>query len=216
MFRHLLTTIVSASVMCVAPLAHADASHVTTEALHPFTHVAQIPNGADLNSIRFERARLVRVPTAMREGTDTQYCEEALSRDPGGSAFCPSTTADSYVQAYVVTWSFNAPPAPWDETGQTRATFDVVYKLEELSPQTRKALSAGKLSRMEAADYFAVKTSRETVQRAVIDESRSKFCDGSFVEGGWTRNNAACAETIVWKKMALPSDSIAVRVDPVL
>jgi len=206
MIRNLLTTIASGAVLCTGLLSTAHAAE--------FTHLAYIPAGADVSTIRFEKARLVMVPATMRQSSDSRYCAEAAGRDSAGSAFCQTTVAESRTAAYKVTYSYSAPKASWDEGPQTRSTFDVMYRPEELTPAMRKALSARKQNRAEIADYFALNTSRETVKRAAIDESKSSFCEGGYVEGAWTKSDTNCADQIEWKNVASQAAYITVKVDP--
>ena len=206
MIRNLLTTIASGAILFTGILSTAVAAD--------FTHLASIPANADLSTIRFEKARLVMVPTTVRKTSDAGYCAETAARDNGGSAFCPSMVAEASTEAYAITYSYNAPKADWDDTPQTRSTFRVLYRPDELSPAIQRALAAHRPNRAEIADYFALKTSREMIARRVVDESRSSFCNGSFVEGSWTRANSKCADAIAWKTVATPSSFITVRVDP--
>jgi hypothetical protein len=154
------------------------------------------------------------VSTKIRTTTDEKYCTELAFRDPGGSAFCPSTVAESRVAAYEVTYSFNAPRMTSDEGGATRFTFHAYFRPEDLSQEARKAFSAPKRNQANIAEYFKVNTYKETVSRAAIDNSQSKFCEGDFVDGNWTRKDSRCAERIRYKTVSVPSDYLSVSVDP--
>jgi secreted trypsin-like serine protease len=79
----------------------------------------------------------------------------------------------------------------------------------------RAAASAAKQDRADTSAYFAVSTYRELVPRVVIDESRSSFCDGDYVDGNWVQRDASCVDRISYKTIAAPSDYITVRVDPI-
>ncbi len=81
----------------------ADDANVQIEVLNPFTHIAYIPAGADLGTIRFEKIRAVSLPTTVKYHANPHYCAEAASGDPGGSMFCPSATPQSFVHAYEAT-----------------------------------------------------------------------------------------------------------------
>ena len=205
MIRNLLTTIASGAILCTGILSNAVAAD--------FNHTASIPANADLSTVRFEKARLVTVHTKARQTFDAQYCAEVAARASGGSAFCPATAAGEATEAYEITYSYKAPKADWDETPATRSSFTVLYRPEELSPAIQRALAARHANRAEIADYFAVKTSRETIARRTVDESRSSFCDGSFVEGSWMHTDSKCADTIAWKTVSSPSGFLTVSVD---
>lgn len=76
-----------------------------TEDQHPFTHLAYIPADAELGTIRLEGVSRVHVPSWIMHTADANYCAEAAFRDPGGSAFCPSTGGVVSAVAYQVTYS---------------------------------------------------------------------------------------------------------------
>jgi len=188
---------------------------VQVQDLHPFTHFAYIPAGSDLSTIRFEKAKTVEVAIKIRYRTDTDYCAELPFRDPGGSMLCPCSETESLATAYKVTYSFRGQPLASDEYGGRYFFFHVYFRPDELAREVRKALSARKLNRVETADYFTVKTSREAVQRVVIDETRSGFCDAIVRDGLWTDTDPDCLDRINYKTITTPSDYITVRVDPV-
>lgn len=189
---------------------------VQIEDVHPFTHLAYIPAGSDLSTIIFEKANKVEVYTKRRYTLHTDYCSDLAFRDPGGSMFCPSIETEEPTTAFQVTYSFRGQPLASDEYGHTHFTFQVYFRPDELPPVVRESLATRKLSRAEAASYFAVKTSREPEQRVVIDEARSNFCDTVLLDGCWSQVDPDCRETIHFKTITTPSDYIAVRVDPVL
>jgi len=60
-----------------------------------------------------------------------------------------------------------------------------------------------------------VNTVQEPVRRIVIDEAKSHFCDGNFMDGVWTRRDANCNDEIHMKAVASRSEYITVRVEPV-
>ncbi len=232
MFRHCFSLISLGTVLCegllgsslcagVSPnrrnaaIDEPSGAKVEVQDLHPFTHFAYILVGSDLSTIRFKTANTVEVPTKIRYSTDTDYCAELPFRDPGGSMFCPYSETESRTTAYRVTYSFRGQPLASDEYGGTYFIFHVYFRPDELAPEMRKALSARKLNRVEAADYFTVKTSRETVQRVVIDELRSSFCDAIVRDGLWTHTDPDCLDRINYKTITTPSEYITVRVDPV-
>ena len=177
-------------------------------------YVAYIPADANVNSIRFEKARMVQIPIGSPITSNSNYCAQAAAREPGGSAFCPSVHYDSKLTALDVTYSYEGQPAPWDETRQTRFEFHVLYRPSAISFRLQRSLSARKQSRSEIAEYFSVKAHRETVLRRVVDEAESSFCDGNFVEASWTASNSGCTNKVSWKTVAAPSPWITVSVDP--
>jgi hypothetical protein len=73
-------------------------------ALQTFTHIAYIPAGADLSSIKFKSLRSVKVATLRRAVTDPRLCNLPWS-DPGGSMDCPRIADEVYVPAYRVSYS---------------------------------------------------------------------------------------------------------------
>ena len=109
--------------------------------LQPFTHVAYIPVGADLSSIKLKQIKAVSVATKRRLATNLHYCEERLRAEPGGSMYCPLTTDESTVSAYKLTYAFTAPPLASDEYGNTSFTFSVYFRPDELGPRLRQVLA---------------------------------------------------------------------------
>ncbi|MGP8246643.1 MAG: hypothetical protein ACLQVN_19250 [Bryobacteraceae bacterium] len=200
----------TASTLGTVPAGAAD---VTTN-LQPFTHTAYIPAGADLSSIKFESIKAIKVATVRVSFADKRYCEAERFQEPGGSLYCPYVQDESPVPAYRVTYSFSGPPMAADEYGGTQFTFSVNMRPEDLSQAVRQAISERKMSRAAAAKAFALSTSRDFVQRMVIDERNSTLCDGTYTEGAWIRTKPGCEEKVTYKTVAVPSDYIAVKVDP--
>lgn len=182
--------------------------------LQPFTHTAYIPVGADLSSIRFESLKAVTVATTRTSTTDQRYCETSL-QEPGGSMYCPYHRDESPVPAYRVTYSYSGPPMASDEYGVTRFTFSVNLRPDDLNPTALQKLSGRKTGGAAAADYFALTTSRGLTQQVAIDEANSALCDGNYSEGLWTHSNPGCEDKVTYKTVTVPSDYIAIRVDPV-
>ena len=185
-----------------------------TEDLHPFTHFAHVPVGADLGTIQFEKARLVKVATRIRRTTDLSYCKEAAFRDPGGSIACPYTQTEAPVPAYEVTYSLHGQPSASDEHAVRNFTFSVYLRPDELAADVQKALSGRKLSRSDSAAYFAVNTYRETAKRIAIDDKESHLCEGNYVDGLWTHTDPGCKDNISYAAVTAPSDYITVKVEP--
>jgi len=180
---------------------------------NPFGHVAYVLAASD-TTFRFEKARLVSVPVRFKHIADEAYCAEIAHRDAGGSMFCPYTEPESWTTAYEVIYSFVGPPMASDEFGDRRYTFTVYIRPEELSPEVRKALSVRNPSRSDLAGYFALSTSRETVQQVAIDHAQSKFCPGNYVDGAWTHSDSGCEDDIRYTLVTVPSDYTTVRVEP--
>src|SRR5215472_3470723 len=156
MFRHLFANITLAAAIggaiLVAPMSAA------SEKQHAFTHVAFIPEGSDLNSVRFEKVKTVKIRAT---AADTESCEDLAARDHrSASAECPQ--ADAMTSAYEVTYSYSGQPMASDEYGNRHFTFQVYFRPDELSPAVRKVLSAAKPKRGEIARYFAVSTAPES------------------------------------------------------
>jgi hypothetical protein len=184
-----------------------------TRDLQPFTHTAYIPASADLSSIKFESVKAVKVATTRVVSADKGYCETGF-QEPGGSLYCPSVRDGSSVPAFQVTYSFNGPPMSADEYGGTRFTFSVNMRPEELSPAVRQAISERKMSRQAGAKAFELSTSRGSVPRLVIDDANSVFCQGRYTDGAWSRNQTSCQDKVTYKTVAVPSDYVAVTVNP--
>jgi hypothetical protein len=122
---------------------------------------------------------------------------------------------ESPTTAYQITYSFRGQPLASDEYGNTYFTFHVYFRPDELALEIRNALSTRKLGREDTAGYFMVTTSREPVQRVVIDEARSGFCGTVLRDGSWILADPDCPDRINYKTITIPSDYITVRVDPV-
>ena len=181
----------------------------------PFTHIAYIPAGADISSIRFKGIKAVKIATRQRSVSSLSYCEERLrAAEPGGSMYCPLTTDESAVPAYKVTYTFTAPPIPSDEYGGRSFTFDVYFRPDELSPSLRKALTSSRVRRTDLSEYFKISAYRESVEQIVVDPGNSTVCDGNYVDGDWVKTNRKCHGAIAYKRVASASPYIAVRIDP--
>jgi len=183
--------------------------------LQPFSHVARLPLDSDSSTIRFEKVKLVRIPTTITYTMNRQNCEEAVSRDTGGSASCLELETGSPAMAYEVTYSYVGQPLTSDEFGQRNFRFEVYFRPEELPSDTRQAVASKRRERGDLAAYFNVSVQRESVPRAVIDQARSRFCDGNFVDGAWVRSDRDCRDEVVTKVAASAPDYLTVRVDSV-
>jgi hypothetical protein len=165
-----------------------DAMEIT--GLPPFTHIAYIPESADLSSIKIESIKSVKVPIRQR-----------------------SVTNAPPVPAYEVTYSFRGEPLASDEYGNTGFTFSVDFRPDELGPELRSALSAGPLRKQAAAGYFDFTVSRDSLQQTVIDPANSAFCDGNYRDGNWIPVNSKCVDRIAHRTVTGDSPYIAVKVN---
>jgi hypothetical protein len=198
----------------VADSPNQASSTAKVEELHPFTHLAYIPAGADLASIRFERIKKVEAATRIKSTMDARYCSEAAAREPGGSMYCAYVQRDMFVPAYEVTYSYQAPAMTSEEYAGGLFSFSVYLREDELEPGARKAASAHKINKADMAAYFTLSTNRPLVRSVVIDEAASKFCEGNFVEGLWMKTDSHCQDQISYQTVSVPSDYVTVKVDP--
>ncbi len=229
MFRNGVTLVTFGAVLCVELLGASlrataldkqtdainDPSRVRVEDVNPFTHSTYIPASTDPSTIRFEKAHQVKVTTRIRYTWDKEYCSELAFREPGGSRVCPSVRTEARATAFEVTYSYLGQPLAAEEDGNRYFTFQVYFRPDELPPNVREAFAARKLSRKEAAGYFAVTTSRELVHHVAIDETGSRFCGATLRDGTWTQTDPNCQERIKFKSITTPSEYLAVKVDPV-
>ncbi|MBV8731268.1 MAG: hypothetical protein JO336_15780 [Acidobacteriia bacterium] len=184
-----------------------------TQNLNPFSHVALIPANADLKSIQFEKIRPVTVPTAIRYTMDAHQCELISSPDPGGSVACPYVETEAPVPAYEATYSYSGEPLASDEQANRKFTFAVYFRPEDVPADVQQAIAAKKLSRTDRAAYFAVTTSQPAVTTVAIDNTRSRFCSGSYVDGLWTHSDSACRDSIAYSSQTTPSPYVTVQID---
>jgi hypothetical protein len=180
--------------------------------LHPFTHVAAIPMGSSLSSVRIESIKLVKVATKRRTITNDHYCNLPWA-EPGGSMNCQRTADESPVPAYRVTYSYRGQPLASDEYGNTYFTFSVYFRPDEIGSRLREMVALGKVRPADLEEFFQLSTSRESVQQTVIDPANSAFCDGNYVDGNWIRTNPKCVDRVVYCTVAAASPYISVRVD---
>jgi hypothetical protein len=212
MFRLACRLSVGFAAVLLGSIANAQ-SVVTVKDLNPFTHVALIPGGADLTSIRFERVKLVRIPTRIRS-TSTSSCDEAAFQEPGGSLFCPFSLLEAPAPAYELNYSYTGQPLASDEYGARHFTFTVYYRPEELSPAMRETISRSKGRHGDVQGFFEATTTGIPERRVAIDEANSKFCQGNHVDGSWTQANPRCRDDVQYKNVMGVADYVAVRVDP--
>lgn len=175
-------------------------------------HVARIPVGSNLSSIRFQRVKTVMIPSQNIVAIDARYCAEAAVRDPGGSMYCPAVEPQGYVRVYQLTYSYEGQPLASDEFGNTHFTFNVYFRPEEIGPEAQRVLSQ-KRARPHAAELFELATSREWEARVVVDQDNSKFCQGNYADGVWAPADPECKDRVHFKTISVPSDYIAVKVE---
>ena len=212
MTRHSIQIVIIGSALALlASAANAGQDLITVKDLNPFTHVVRIPGGADLSSIRFEQAKLVKVPARVRSVENARYCEELAFRDPGGSFYCPYTAFEGTTPAYEITYSYDDPAIASDEFGGRHFTFVAYFRPEDFSAATRKILEK-KASRSDLAAVFHLTSSRDPERRVVIDEVNSRFCEGNYVDGAWQRKDTLCNESIKHKTVTVPSEYVTIRI----
>ena len=159
---------------------------------------------------------MVKVATQRKSTIDVRFCDEASTRDPGGSMRCPDTQLASPEPAYQVTYSYRQQPLASDEYGSGYSTFSVYLRPDELSPAVYQELSQHKIAKDDAAGFFELHTYRAPVRKVVVDEAASTFCPGYFVDGLWTRTDPKCADRIRNKTVTAASNYVTVEVDPAL
>ena len=212
---------VTASVLCISSAMAASlkpknpTSVITTvEETNPFTHVANIPAGADLSSIKFQGVRKVKVATRRQVTTDVGYCRDQQFRDPGGSMYCPSTQSQSPTDGYQVTYSYDGPALASDEYGNRHFDFSVYFRPDELSSEVRSALTRHTMSKADIAAYFDLNSYRTTARQVAIDQAASSFCSGNFSDGNWVHTDSNCQDQVHYTTVTTPSDYITVQVHP--
>jgi len=188
----------------------------TVAETNPFTHLANIPVGSDLSSIKFQGVKKVKVATRQKVITDARYCNDQQFRDPGNSMYCPNTQSESYSIAYVVTYSYDGQPLTSDEYGNRHFSFSVYFRPDELGSDVRRALEKHTMSKDDLAAYFDLSSYRSPVRQLAIDEAASAFCGGNYVDGNWTHADSNCRDKVQYKTVNTPSEYITLKVDPAL
>jgi len=181
----------------------------TNRELDPFTHVASIPATVDPSSIRFEKLKMVDLPTKT-ETIKAPDCNEKQFRDPDGST-CESLKVLQSVKAVEADYSFIGPPMATGEgdTGPSRQSFSVYFRPEELPAGGQ----VSKLNREQAESLFQVSTSRPVVQQRVVDKQNSHICEGNYVDGSWVQADPKCQEQLQYTMRTVPSAYWAVAID---
>jgi hypothetical protein len=178
-----------------------------TDELTPFTNVASIPATVDPSTIRFEKARMVELASKTKTNQDTQNCKDRQFRD--GDMTCQSVTVVEKVQAIEARYSYSGPVIGSGEAVPGRDSFSVYFKPEDLAA----AGPVDKLNREQAESLFALSTSRPVIDEKVIDKAHSKFCDGNYVDGNWTKKDASCQDQIQYMTRSVASPNLLVQVD---
>ena len=126
--------------------------------------------------------------------------------------YCQRITDESSEPAYRVTYSYRGQPMASDEYNNPYFTFSVYFRPTEISPRLRDMLSLGKIRRATVAELFEVTTSTDFIQQVAIDDAKSTFCDGNYLDGNWIHTNPKCEDRLAYKKVASPYPYITVRV----
>lgn len=182
----------------------------TTRELNPFNHVASIPATVDTSTIRFEKLKLVDLASKTQTTTDVQGCKERQFRDPDGSN-CESMKVLEHVKAVEADYSYIGPQLSTGEgeISPSRQRFSVYFRPEEL-PMSKPL---DKLNPEQAESLFQVSTSRPMIQQKVIDQEKSHFCEGNYIDGNWTQKDPKCQEQVLYTTATVPSTYWAVAVE---
>jgi len=175
---------------------------------NPFSHVASVPAIVDPSTIRFEKLRTVELASKTKTTSDGQDCKDQQFRDPDGRN-CQKVIVEERVKALEATYSFSGTVLSAGETVPSRDTFSVYFRPEEVAVDGPPE----KLKRDQAASYFQVTSYRGMVEQKVIDKQNSRFCDGNYVDGNWTRKDPKCQDQAQYITQTVPSPYLTVQVD---
>jgi hypothetical protein len=178
------------------------------EERNPFTNVASIPATIDPSTIRFEKLRMVELASKTKTSTDPQNCKDAQFRDPDGSN-CKTVTVEERVKGLEAKYSYSGAVIASGESVPGRDEFSVYFRADELPVSG----AVDKLNREQAASLFELSTSRPMVEQKFIDKEHSKFCEGNYVDGNWTRTDPKCQDQVQYMTKAVPSPNLLVQVD---
>jgi hypothetical protein len=179
---------------------------VTTAEINPFSHTASIPATVDPATIRFEK--LSEVELASKTQTESQDCKDKQFRDPDGSS-CGSVKVIERVKALEATYSYVGPELSAGEATPGRQTFSVYFRPQEVGVDGPVA----KLKREQAAAFFEVNTFRPVMEQKIVDKQKSKYCEGSYVDGNWVQKDASCHDQIQYVSQTAPVANWTVQVD---
>jgi hypothetical protein len=184
-------------------------SSVNQQELNPYTHIASIPASVDPKTIRFEKLKMVELASKTQVSSDPQDCKERQFREPGGSN-CETVKVLERVKAVEADYSFIGPQLNSGEgdSGPSRQTFSVYFRPDELPVSG----PVEKLNREQAGSLFDISTARPMVQQKVIDNEKSQFCKGNYVDGSWVQADRNCKDQVQYATRAVPSTSWAVEV----
>lgn len=174
--------------------------------INPFTNVASIPATVNPSTIRFEKLRMVELASKTKTN-DVQNCKDRQSRD--GDMTCQTVTVVERVKAIEARYSYNGPVLSTGEAVPGRDEFSVYFRPEELAA----AGPVEKLNREQAGSLFEVSTSRSMVDEKAIDKAQSRFCEGNYVDGSWTKKDRNCQDQVQYKTVTVPSPNLLVQVD---
>ena len=177
-----------------------------TAEINPFTNVASIPSTVNPSTIRFEKLRMVDLASKTKTN-DVQNCKDRQSRD--GDMTCQTVTVLERVKAVEARYSYSGPVLSTGEAVPGRDEFSVYFRPEELAA----AGAVEKLNREQAGSLFEVSTSRAMVDEKVIDKAQSRFCEGNYVDGNWTKKDPNCQDQVQYKTVTVPSPNLLVQVD---
>jgi hypothetical protein len=180
-------------------------------ALDPFTHVAYIPATVDPKTIHLKRLKTVDLASKTQTITNPQDCKDRSFRDPDGKN-CEAVKVLERVKAVEAEYSYLSPEYSTSEgevIPANRQTFSVYLHPEELPVSG----PVEKLNREQAESLFQVSASRPIVQEKVVDNQRSHFCEGNYVDGNWIQQDPKCQPQVEYTTRTVPSESWAVTVD---
>lgn len=178
-----------------------------TAEINPFTNVASIPSTVDPKSIRFEKVRTVDLASKTRTTSDPQACKDRQFRESDPT--CQTVSVVERVKAIEARYSYNGPVISSGEAVPGRDQFSVYFRPEELAG----AGAIEKLNREQTESLFEVTTSRQMVDEKVIDKAHSRFCEGNYVDGAWTRKDPKCQDQVQYMNVTVPSPNLIVQVD---
>jgi len=128
--------------------------------------------------------------------------------------FCPSVQDEYPVPAYRITYSYSGPAMASDEYGNTRFTFSVNVRPEDLNATALRTLFARDVNHAAVAEILKISASPVFVQQVAIDKAHSTFCDGAYTDGNWTHTDANCEDHVADTIVTAPASYVAVKVTP--
>lgn len=179
-----------------------------TNEVNPFTNVASIPSTVDPASIRFEKLRNVELASKTKITTDPNACKDRQFRE--SDVTCQSVQVIEKVKAIEARYSYNGPVLSTGESLPGRDSFSVYFHPEELSAVVSQI---DKMNREQSESLFDLSTSRPMVDEKIMDKTRSRFCDGNYVDGNWVRKDANCKDEVTYVTQTVPSPNLQVQVD---